>query len=309
MSMDGRVFVDTFSNATTPPRVTLRRANGAVLTVLVANELNETHPYGGFADEHVTPEFGTLAAADGQLMQYRLLKPRVLEAGKHYPVLGDVYGGPGVQRVSNVWGNLFHQYLVQHGYVVFTLDNRGSGMRGVKFETALGMRLGGVEVQDQLRGAEFLRSLPYVDAKRIGIFGWSYGGYMTLMCMMQAPAVFAAGVAGAPVTDLTLYDTHYTERYLSTPQANATGYAASNVLTYADKLSRPLLLMHGMADDNVLFTNSTVLMKKLQDLQKPFDLMTYPGGKHGLIRQNATGLHAHADIVRFFDREIGAGPR
>jgi dipeptidyl-peptidase 4 len=106
-----------------------------------------------------------------------------------------------------------------------------------------------------------------------------------------------------------LYDTHYTERYLSTPQANATGYAASNVLTYADKLSRPLLLMHGMADDNVLFTNSTVLMKKLQDLQKPFDLMTYPGGKHGLIRQNATGLHAHADIVRFFDREIGAGPR
>ena len=309
MSMDGRVFVDTFSNANTPPRVTLRRANGAVLTVLVANELNAAHPYGGFADEHVTPEFGTLAAADGQLMQYRLLKPRVLEAGKHYPVLVDVYGGPGVQRVSNVWGNLFHQYLVQHGYVVFTLDNRGSGMRGVKFETALGMRMGGVEVRDQLRGAEFLRSLPYVDSKRIGIFGWSYGGYMTLMCLMQAPDVFAAGVAGAPVTDLTLYDTHYTERYLSTPQANATGYAASNVLTYTDKLSRPLLLMHGMADDNVLFTNSTVLMKRLQDLQKPFDLMTYPGGKHGLIRQNATGLHAHADIVRFFDREIGAGPK
>ena len=309
MSMDGRVFVDTFSNANTPPRVTLRRANGAVLTVLVANELNATHPYVGFADEHVSPEFGTLAAADGQTLQYKLLKPRVLEAGKRYPVLVDVYGGPGVQRVSNAWGNLFHQYLVQHGYVVFVLDNRGSGMRGVKFETTLGKRMGGVEVQDQVKGAEFLRTLPYVDAKRIGIFGWSYGGYMTLMCLMQAPEVFAAGVAGAPVTDLSLYDTHYTERYLSTPQANAAGYAASNVLTYVDKLSRPLLLVHGMADDNVLFSNSTVLMKKLQDLQKPFDLMTYPGGKHGLIRQNVTGWHAHANIVRFFDREIGAGPR
>ena len=115
------------------------------------------------------------------------------------------------------------------------------------------MRMGGVEVQDQVKGVEFLRSLPFVDAQRIGIFGWSYGGYMTLMCLMQAPDAFAAGVAGAPVTDFALYDTHYTERYLSTPQANAAGYAASNVLSYADKLSRPLLLVHGMADDNVLF--------------------------------------------------------
>jgi len=309
MSMDGKVFVDTFSNAGTPPRVTLRRASGALITTLVANELDATHPYGGFADEHVMPEFGTLAAADGQTLQYKLLRPRVLEAGKRYPVLVDVYGGPGVQRVSNAWGNLFHQYLVQHGYVVFALDNRGSGLRGVKFETALGMRMGGIEVQDQVRGVDYLRSLPYVDARRIGIFGWSYGGYMTLMCLMQAPDTFAAGVAGAPVTDFALYDTHYTERYLSTPQANAAGYAASNVLSYAEKLSRPLLLVHGMADDNVLFSNSTVLMKKLQDLQKPFDLMTYPGGKHGLIRQNVSGWHAHANIVRFFDRELGAGPR
>ena len=160
-----------------------------------------------------------------------------------------------------------------------------------------------------MKGVEFLRGLPFVDAKRIGIFGWSYGGYMTLMCLMQAPDTFAAGVAGAPVTDWTLYDTHYTERYLSTPQANAEGYAASNVLEYAQGLQRPLLLVHGMADDNVLFANSTALMKKLQDLQKPFDLMTYPGGKHGLIRQSVAGLHANANIVRFFDREMGAGPR
>ena len=304
MSQNGRVFVDSHSNIDTPPRTTLRRADGKVVTVLVPNELNSSHPYGPYADEHVRPEFGTITAADGQAMYYKLMKPRVLEPGKRYPVLIDVYGGPGAQRVSNVWGSLFHQYLVQHGYVVFMLDNRGSGFRGTKFETVLQGRMGGVEVQDQVRGVEFLRGLPFVDPKRIGIFGWSYGGYMTLMCLMQAPDAFAAGVAGAPVTDWALYDTHYTERYLSTPQANAAGYAASNVLSYADKLARPLLLVHGMADDNVLFAHSTALMKKLQDLQKPFDLMTYPGGKHGLIRQNVSAWHAHANMVRFFDREL-----
>jgi dipeptidyl-peptidase-4 len=313
MSLDARVFVDKYSSVDVPPNVTLRNAAGAALTVLVPNKLDATHPYGPYADQHVPVEFGTLDAADGQSLYYRMVKPRHLEPGKRYPVLLDVYGGPARQRVVNAWGNLFHQYLAQHGYVVFTLDNRGSGQRGTKFETAIlgpsGGRLGGVEVQDQVRGVEFLRTLPYVDGDRIGIFGWSYGGYLALMCLMQAPEAFAAGVAGAPVTDWSLYDTHYTERYLSTPEANAAGYAASSVLTHADELRRPLLLIHGMADDNVLFAHSTALMKKLQDLQKPFDLMTYPGGKHGLIKQSGPGLHAHADIVRFFDRELGAGPR
>jgi dipeptidyl-peptidase-4 len=306
MSANGRVFVDTFSNADTPARVTLRRANGEPITELVSNRLDAAHPYAPFLDEHAQAQFGSLAAADGQRIYYQLLKPRVPEPGRRYPVLIDVYGGPGRQKVMNAWSKdtTFHQYLVQHGYVVFALDNRGSGYRGVKFETALAQRMAGVQVQDQVRGVEFLRSLPYVDGKRIGIFGWSYGGYMALMCLMQAPEAFAAGVAGAPVSDWTLYDTHYTERYLSTPQANPEGYAASDVLSHADKLSRPLLLVHGMADDNVLFANSTVLMKKLQDLQKPFELMTYPGGKHGLIRQNVSGWHAHANIVRFFDREL-----
>jgi dipeptidyl-peptidase-4 len=313
MSPDASVFVDTYSNADQPKSVTLRRQSGESVAVLLANGLDASHPYAPYLDEHLRAEFGVIPAADGQAMHYKLLKPRTLEPGKKYPVLVDVYGGPGVQRVSNAWGGLFHQYLVQHGYIVFALDNRGSGLRGTKFETAFitraGRGLGIVEVQDQVRGVEFLRDLPYVDASRIGIFGWSYGGYMTLMCLMQSPGTFAAGVAGAPVTDWSLYDTHYTERYLSTPAGNPKGYEAGNVLTYADRLSRPLLLVHGMADDNVLFTNSTALMKKLQDAQKPFDLMTYPGGKHGLIRQNVSGLHAHSNIVRFFDREIGAGPR
>lgn len=308
MSQDARVFVDKFSNTETPPNVVLRSGAGAQMTVLMSNELAPAHPYMPYLDEHVTTAFGTVAAADGQALYYKLMRPRVLEAGKRYPVVVDIYGGPARQRVTNAWGNLFHQYLVQHGYVVFSLDNRGSGERGVKFETALlepsGGRLGNIDVADQVRGVDFLRTLPYVDGRRIGIYGWSYGGYLALMCLMQAPDAFAAGVAGAPVVDWSLYDTHYTERYLSTPQANAAGYAASNVLTYADRLRRPLLVIHGMADDNVLFANSTALMKKLQDSQKPFDLMTYPGGKHGLIKQSGPGLHAHAHIVRFFDREL-----
>jgi dipeptidyl-peptidase-4 len=309
MAANARVFVDTFSDVNTPKNVTVRRANGESVAELSPNKLDSTHPYSPYLDAHVRAEFGTVAAADGQLMQYKILKPHNMLPGKRYPVLIDVYGGPGVQRVANAWGSLFHQYLVQHGYIVFALDNRGSGFRGTRFETALGARMGGIEVTDQLRGVEYLRTLPFVDDKRIGMFGWSYGGYMTLMCLMQTPDRFAAGVAGAPVTDWTLYDTHYTERYLSTPQLNAAGYAASNVLTYAEGLRRPLLVVHGMADDNVLFAHSTALMKKLQDLQKPFDVMVYPGGKHGTIRENATGWHAHAHMVRFFDANIGPGPR
>jgi dipeptidyl-peptidase-4 len=306
MSTDARVFIDSFTSVETPRNVWLRSADGKPLTPLLANTLDASHPYAPYAGEHVRAEFGSIPAADGQRLYYKLLKPKNLVPGKKYPVLVDVYGGPGVQRVANTWGSLFHQYLAQNGYVVFALDNRGSGLRGARFETSLGLRMGHVEVQDQVEGVRYLRSLPFVDASRIGIYGWSYGGYMTLMCLMQAPDAFAAGVAGAPVTDWALYDTHYTERYLSTPQLNAAGYRESNVLEFAARLSRPLLLVHGMADDNVLFAHSTALMKKLQDLQKPFDLMTYPGGKHGLIRQNTAGLHAHANIVRFFDRELGA---
>jgi dipeptidyl-peptidase-4 len=164
--------------------------------------------------------------------------------------------------------------------------------------------MGSVEVEDQVTGVEFLKTLPYVDPARIGVFGWSYGGYMALMCMMQAPDSFAAGVSGAPVTDWRLYDTHYTERYMGMPAANKAAYDASDVLTYAKNLRGDLLIMHGMADDNVLFTHSTSLFKKLQDLNKPFDVMPYPGSKHGLLRQSGTGAHAYETVKRFFDKTL-----
>ena len=308
MSKDTKVFLDTFSTPDRPPSLTLRSNDGKTLAPLVPNELTPDHPYAPYLAEHLPTEFGTLQANDGETLYYQIIKPRDLVPGKRYPVLVDVYGGPGVQKVQRSWGGstgLFRQYLAQHGYIVFTLDNRGSAGRGVKFKTALYHHMGSVEVQDQVTGANFLKTLPYVDPKRIAVFGWSYGGYMTLMCMMQAPDVFAAGVAGAPVTDWHLYDTHYTEQFMGTPQENAAGYASSSVLTYANQLRGPLLIMHGMADDNVLFTHSTTLFKKLQDLDKQFDVMTYPGSKHGLLRFAATGPHGYATIKRFLDTQLG----
>jgi dipeptidyl-peptidase-4 len=312
MSGDARMFLDTFSTPDLPPSLTLRSVTGETLADLVPNKITRDHPYAPYLADHLPTEFGTLTAKDGQTLHYQIIKPRNLEAGHRYPVIVDVYGGPGNQRVRKAWGGyprgnegFFRQYLAQNGYIVFTLDNRGSGSRGVRFETALFQHLGSVEVEDQVTGVNFLRTLPYVDPARIGVFGWSYGGYMALMCMMQAPDVFAAGVSGAPVTDWKLYDTHYTERFMGTPQSNPEGYAHSSVMRYAEDLKGPLLVMHGMADDNVLFTHSTTLFKKLQDLNAPFEIMTYPGSKHGLLRHAETGPHAYMTVKRFFDRTIG----
>lgn len=311
MAEDARVFLDTYSTPEHPPSVTLRSATGVPLDVLVPNELNADHPYARYLDEHVPTEFGTLKAADGQALYYRINKPRVLEPRRRYPVIVDVYGGPESQKVRRAWPNsarsndgFFQQFLAQNGYIVFSLDNRGTGYRGVAFETALNRKMGSVEVEDQVHGVEFLKTLPYVDAGRIGIFGWSYGGYMALMCAMQAPGVYAAAIAGAPVTDWRLYDTHYAERYMGTPQDNPDGYTAGTVMTHAAGLRGALLVIHGMADDNVLFTNSTVLFKRLQDLNKPFDIMAYPGSKHGVLRMPGTGPHAYAMVKRFFDETL-----
>jgi dipeptidyl-peptidase-4 len=163
--------------------------------------------------------------------------------------------------------------------------------------------MGNIEVADQVLGARWLGSQSFVDPTRIGVWGWSYGGYMTLNLMFKASDVFRAGVSGAPVTDYALYDTHYTERYLERPQDNAAGYEATSVLPYAKDLKGPLLVMHGMADDNVLFLNSTKLFRKLQNLEKPFDVMVYPGAKHGLMRQN-DGRHGYKMIKRFFDENL-----
>jgi dipeptidyl-peptidase-4 len=304
MPPDTRFYIDNFTSSTQPPQVSLHSKDGKRTAWLLENRLDAQHPDAPYLADNSIPEIGTLTAADGQTLYYQLFKPLHFDASKKYPAIVDVYGGPGVQRVIDNWhGASFTQILTRAGYVVFTLDNRGSASRGNAFQDPIHDRMGNVEVADQVQGARWLGSQSYVDPKRIGVWGWSYGGYMTLNLMFKAPDVYSAGVAGAPVTDFALYDTHYTERYLDRPQDNAAGYAASSVLPYAKDLKGPLLVMHGMSDDNVLFLNSTKLFRRLQDLDKPFDVMVYPGAKHGLLRQH-DGRHGYKMIKRFFDEHL-----
>jgi dipeptidyl-peptidase 4 len=304
MSPDASVYVDTFNSRAQPPQVSLHAADGTVTAMLLENRLDAQHPDAPYLADNSVAEFGSLTAIDGQTLYYRIFKPLHFDPAKRYPAIVDVYGGPGVQVVVDNWsGSSFTQILTRAGYVVFQLDNRGSAFRGTAFQAPIHDKMGDAEVTDQVQGARWLGSQSYVDPARIGVWGWSYGGYMTLMLMFKAPDVFRVGVSGAPVTDWTLYDTHYTERYLDRPQDNAAGYAASSVLPYAKDLKGKLLVIHGMADDNVLFLHSTKLFRKLQDLGKPFDVMVYPGAKHGLTRQH-DGRHAYKMIKRYFDENL-----
>lgn len=302
-SKTGGFFVDRHSSTNAPPAVSVNEGNGKLLGYIEQNKLDESHPYFPYLEQHAPAEFGTLKSADGHDLHYYMRRPAGY-GDTPLPAVVIVYGGPHGQRVQDQWHGLFEQILVQRGYVVFSLDNRGTDFRGTAFDAPIYGKLGQVEVIDQKVGVEFLSNQPYIDGDRIGIFGWSYGGYMTLMCLLQTPELYAAGVAGAPVTDWRLYDTHYTERYLSTPDENPGGYLSGSAFPYVKNLRAPLLLMHGMADDNVLFGHSTALMQALQQENKLFELMTYPGSKHGLLRDRAQGIHGYTSILDFFDRHL-----
>ena len=256
----------------------------------------------GVADVRGACTLVQVRAPSEEILYGRLTEPSPRLPNRRYPVIVHVYGGPGVQRVRHELPPPTLQLFAQAGFGVFELDNRGSGNRHKEFEDAIHGRLGHVEVEDQLAGIKYLRQLEWVAADRIGIFGHSYGGYMVLMCL-AASHVFRAGVAVAPVTDWTLYDTHYTERYLGTPQDNPRGYEASSPLGRAADIDAPLLLMHGMADDNVLFTHTLKLVKELQDAGKPFELMTYPGAKHSMQERNVA-IHRYRCILDFFRRHL-----
>lgn len=304
-SKDHNSYLDRFSNINTPPQVSLHKSTGERLTWLAENKIDQNHPIAPYMDEFISPTFGTLTSDDGQAtLYYKLYKPKNLIPGKKYPVIVRVYGGPHAQLVTNSWQGMdMTQYMLQQGYIVFQLDNRGSNYRGTAFEFPIYEHLGNIEVNDQITGVKYLQSLPYVDKERIGIFGHSYGGYMALMTMFKAGDYFKAGVSGAPVTDWLLYDTHYTERYLNHPKKNPEGYQQSSVFPYVKGLTGDLLVYHGMADDNVLFTNTTKLIKALQDNNKLFELMTYPGSKHSM-RGKKVKVHLNNTIMDFFDRHF-----
>jgi dipeptidyl-peptidase-4 len=301
-----KTWIDTWSSTSTPPQIELRNADGTLVAKLLENNpADPAHPYAPYLAAHRPVEFGTLTAADGRTeLHYSLIKPLGFDPAKKYPVMVYVYGGPATQTVLDQWpGRADHwlnQYFAQHGYVVFSLDNRGTPRRGRDFGAALFRHQGDVEVADQRAGIDFLRTLPFVDGARIGVHGWSNGGYMTLLLLSRAPDHYTCGVAGAPVTDWALYDTHYTERYMDLPAANRDGYRDSTVFAQLAGLRAPLLLVHGMADDNVLFTHSTKLMSALQAAGQPFELMTYPGAKHSL--RGADQLHRLRTTDAFLSR-------
>jgi dipeptidyl-peptidase-4 len=256
----------------------------------------------------VTPTYGRLTAADGKTqLDYRLITPASSAAGARAPVLMTVYGGPQSQDVQTKFVSPLDRYLLQQGFALFQVANRGQAGRGVAYQRPSFKALGTVEVDDQLTALNWLRTQPQVDPARVSIYGWSYGGYMVLKLLEAAPGAFAAGIAGAPVTRWDLYDTHYTEQYLGNPRTNRVGYDRADALHDATKIRDPLLLLHGLSDDNVLFQNSTELMARLQEGRVPFETMLYPGRTHAISGPNVS-VHVWQTILDFLGGR-GIAPR
>ena len=299
MDKKGKTLLVTRSSPSQPPQVYLADENGNRLTWVEENRLDANHPYAPYLASHRLPRFGTVKAADGTTLYWKMITPP-LEPAKRYPVFFEHYGGPTSQTVMKNWTAPIQQAIVDQGYVYFEIDNRGSPSRGVDFEKQIYRAMGSVEVQDQKAGTEFLKTLPFVDPKKIAIYGWSYGGYMTLKQLEADPGLYAAGIAGAPVTKWELYDTHYTERYMGTPLADAAAYARSDAIANADRISDPLLIVHGMSDDNVFFENSSELIAKLQHEDVPFEMMLYPGETHrsGTPKMLAHRWHSILNFLR-----------
>lgn len=299
---DTSAFVNTYSNSRTPPRQDLYRADGKRVAILNENKLTD------LAEYHLSPvEFLNVSADDGTKLYALMIKPPAFDPSKKYPVLIHVYGGPQAQVVRDAWGGgdfLFHQMMVQKGFIIFSLDNRGSYGRGHAFETPIYHQFGKVELADQLAGVRYLKSLPYVDSSRIGIWGWSYGGYMTLYSLFNAPDVFKAGVAVAPVSDWRLYDTIYTERYMGRPQDNPDGYKNSSPVNQAGGLKGELMLAHGTGDDNVHFANSSEVINQLiENGRYPADLMIFPGRGHP-IGDPPARIQLFDGIVEFLQKNL-----
>ena len=277
--------------------------------MLNKNAITDGHPYAPYAPAQITPEFGQIPATDGTPLDYYIYKPVGLKTGEKRPAITLVYGGPGVQRVNKGWrGKAFAQMLAQQGYVVFQLDNRGASNRGKAFEDHLYRSMGKIETLDQSTGAQWLKSQDFVDPEKMGVFGWSYGGYMALHMLAQTDH-YTSGVSGAPVTDWALYDTAYTERYLGDPNPGTSNYTKGayedgSVFTHIDGLTEPVLLLHGMADDNVVFRHSIKLMDEMQKSgAQNLRLMTYPGEKHG-FRRHSNKIHRDQMILDFFDETL-----
>ena len=302
MSLDYRYFVLNYQNATTPLQVSLHELKSNKPVKVKDLEVNEafksTIKEYGFREK----EFYTFQSADGRDLNAYMLKPADFDDSNKYPVLIFQYSGPGSQNVANRWGGgtnfYWHQMLTQQGYIVVVQDTRGTGFRGAEFEKVTYKQLGKYETEDHIEGAKYLRTLPYVDSERIGIWGWSYGGYISSLAMFRGADYFKAGIAVAPVTTWRFYDTIYTERYLQRPQDNPSGYDDNSPITHAKNLKGNFLLVHGTGDDNVHFQNSVSLQNELILQGKQFQSFYYPNRAHGISDYNAR-VHLYKMLTDF----------
>lgn len=294
-----KYYTLNYSNANQPPYISVNATEGNELYVLEDNstlksKLNE------FSFSTLT--FIEVPIENGINLQASIIKPLNFDSTKKYPVLMYVYGGPGSQTVTNSWGHsnfIWFQMLAQNGYIVVSVDNRGTGARGEEFKKMTYLQLGKYEVIDQINAAKFLGNQSFVDKDRIGIFGWSYGGYMSTLCMTKGADYFKAGIAVAPVTNWRYYDNIYTERFMRTPAENASGYDSNSPISHVSLLKGKYLLVHGDADDNVHVQNTMDLTTALISQDKAFEMFVYPNSNHGIYTGRNTRLHLYRKMTNF----------
>jgi dipeptidyl-peptidase-4 len=295
-------FIDVHTAANQPPVYTLHGKNGELLRVIEDNNnlINSMKEHG-----FVEKDFIKVPTENDIELNAFMMKPMNFDESKQYPLFMFVYGGPESQQVTNSWGRYlaWFQYLTQQGYIVACVDNRGTGGRGEKFRKSTYLELGKLETIDQINSAKHLGSLPYIDEQRIGIFGWSYGGYLSLLCLTKGAEHFAAGLAVAPLTNWRFYDTIYSERFLQTPAANPEGYDENSPINHVDKLKGNILLVHGMADDNVHLQNTIEFVDALVEAGKEYDLHLYPGQNHS-ITNSKDRYHLFKKMTEFLEENL-----
>ena len=302
-STNYKYFINQYSNANTPYYFSLFDAKGNEVRMLKDNSnLNNSLAEYALSQK----EFFNFKTTEGIDLNGWMMKPHNFDETKQYPVFMYLYGGPGSQQVTDSWGGsnfLWYQMLTQQGYIVACVDNRGTGARGSEFKKCTYQQLGKLETEDQIEANRYLANLPYVDGSRIGIFGWSYGGYMSSLCLLKGADEFKMAIAVAPVTNWRYYDSIYTERYMRTPQENASGYDDNSPINHVEKLKGKYLLIHGSADDNVHYQNTMEMTNALVNANKQFDLFIYPNKNHG-IYGGYTRLHLFTKMTNFIKENL-----
>ena len=299
LSSTGNYIIDNFQSTTVPRNINIVNTNSKKSKTIYTAQ----NPLADYKLGEMT--IFKLKSEAGDDLFCRLFKPVNFDSTKKYPAIVYLYNGPGVQMINNTWnggGDLWFQYMAEHGFVVFTMDGRGSNNRGLAFEQATFRHLGTIEMKDQLVGVNYLKDQKYVDANRMGLFGWSYGGFMTTSIMTRYPDIFKAAVAGGPVIDWSYYEVMYTERYMNTPQTNPDGYKESRTINYIDNLKGKLMLIHGTQDPVVVWQNSLMFLKACVDKKKQVDYFVYPGHEHNVLGKDRE--HLYQKVTDYFMQNL-----